>query len=37
VTSGTTVGTTFFNHKIASLGTKVSPAVWGFTVTVTIS
>jgi hypothetical protein len=37
VTSGTTVNTTFFNHKIASLGTKVSPAVWGFTVTVTIS
>lgn len=37
VSSGTTVNATFFNHKIASLGTKVSPAVWGFTVTVTIA
>jgi len=37
VTSGTTVNATFFNHKIASLGTKVSPAVWALTVTVTIS
>lgn len=37
VTSGTTVNATFFNHKIASLGTKASPAVWALTVTVTIA
>ncbi len=35
--NGTTVTTPLLNHKIASLGTKVSGAQWVFTVTVTIS
>lgn len=37
VTSGTTVNACLFNHKIASLGTKVSPAVWALTVTITLT
>lgn len=34
---GTTVVATALNRKVASLGTKASPAVWTFTVTLTIS
>jgi hypothetical protein len=37
VTAGATVNACFFNHKIAALGTKVSPAVWALTVTISIS
>lgn len=34
---GTTVGDVLINRKVASLGTKVSGAVWALTVTITIS
>lgn len=34
---GTTIVTPMLNRKVASLGTKVSGAVWTFTVTLTIS
>lgn len=37
VSSGTTVNANMVNRKVVSLGTKVSPAVWAFTVTITIS
>lgn len=37
VTNGTTVNATFLDHKIVSLGTKVSGAVWAFTATITLS
>lgn len=37
VSSGTTVAACMANRKVASLGTKVSPAVWSFTITITIS
>lgn len=35
--NATTVTAVFLNHKIASLGTKVSGASWQFTVTVVVS
>ncbi len=34
---GTTVGPLMLNRKVASLGTKVSGAIWALTVTVTLS
>lgn len=37
VTSGTTVNATMVNRKVVSLGTKVSPAVWALTATITFS
>lgn len=37
VTSGNTVNATLLNHKIASLGTKVSGATWALTATLTLS
>jgi hypothetical protein len=37
VTSGNTVNALLLNHKIASLGTKVSGATWALTATLTIS
>lgn len=36
VSGGTTVAAVLLNHKIASLGTKVT-GIWGLTVTITIS
>ncbi len=37
VTSGNTVNATLLNRKVASLGTKVSGAVWTLTATLTLS
>lgn len=37
VAAGTTVNAVLLNRKVASLGTKVSPAVWAHTVTLTLA
>jgi hypothetical protein len=37
VTAGATVNACMFNRKVAALGTKISPAVWALTTTITIA